>query len=155
MNTTLYKDGRPCGEFDIDLGVVDAARTVRAYIQDNEMLALGGLCLAPDQQQADAIRGGGKFAPALMAMLGELHMLKGSIAQRDATIAQLRTALAAAEKRASIAEANLKLADALLNKERGLPPDVITVQAAARILDWEGSRGIVTPANEQGKDESK
>lgn len=94
MKTTLYKDGRPTGELDIDAGVIEAARTVRAFIQDNEMLALGGLCLAPDQQQADAIRGGGKFAPALMAMLGELHLLKGSIARRDARIAELEAEIA-------------------------------------------------------------
>ena len=113
MKTTLYKDGRPTGEFDIDLDVVDAARTVRAYIVDNEMLALGGLCLAPDQQQADAIRGG-KFAPAFMAMLGELHLLKGLIARRDAELAALR-AENAHLKRA------LALTDALRNKERNLP----------------------------------
>lgn len=73
----------------------------------------------------------------------------------EGALAQLREALAAQDKEIVLLKSKLQLADALRNRERGLPPDVITVQAEARIADWEGSRGIVTPADEQGKDESK
>ena len=84
------------------------------------------------------------------------------IAERDARIAELEAAvdreiedsstqsdrllavIDACEKRIAELEARLQLADALRNRERGLPPDVITVQAQARIADWEGSQGIVT-----------
>lgn len=114
MKTTLHKDGRTAGEFDIDAGVLEAALTVHTFIKNNEMLALGGLCLAPDQEQADAIRGGGKFAPALMAMLGELHLLKGLIARRNARIAEL-------EKENKLLRAQLELADALRNHKRSKP----------------------------------
>lgn len=62
-----------------------------------------------------------------------------AVLERDREIALLRT--------------RLELADALRNQERqkALPPDVLTVQAKARILDWEGSRGIVAPARYEGK----
>lgn len=55
-------------------------------------------------------------------------------------VEQLREALAACEKRAAIAEAKVQLGDALLNKARGLPPDVLSIKARGRAADWENAR---------------
>lgn len=74
-----------------------------------------------------------------------------TIREQQLVLIELREAPAACERRAAIAEAQLQLADALRNRERGLPPDVLTVQAEARIADWEGGRGIVTEAPDEPK----
>lgn len=79
------------------------------------------------------------YAEAEEALRVSEQSAADALAVRDREIALLRT--------------KLEMADALINRERqkALPPDVLTVQAQARILDWEGSRGIVTPARYEGK----